>query len=191
MSGAASIDKGSDESMSDPVTAARLRLLVVHGPNLNTLGKREPEIYGTTTLEQINERLSAHADELGCDIAAFQSNSEGALIDFLQAEAPSSAGIVINAGGLTHTSVALRDAVAGTELPAVEVHLSHIYAREPFRHTSLLAPVCRGLITGLGWRGYLYAFDALVARLREEHAQRRKPLPLTTGATEHTGGIPL
>src|SRR5262245_20300770 len=177
--------------MNDPATTARLRLLVVHGPNLNTLGKREPEIYGTTTLAEINERLAARADELGCEVAVFQSNSEGALIDFLQAEAPSSAGIVINAGSLTHTSIALRDAVAGTSLPAIEVHISHIYAREPFRHTSLLAPVCRGLVTGLGWRGYLYALDALIARLREEGARRWKPLPLATGNTENAGGIPL
>ena len=153
-------------SMSE-TTARRLRILALHGPNLNTLGTREPEIYGTMTLDEINSRIAERAGELGCDLAAFQSNHEGALIDFLQAEAPAAQGIIINPGGLTHTSVALRDALAGTGLPVVEVHLSNIYGREPFRHTSLLAPICLGQITGLGWRGYLYALDALVARLAQ------------------------
>ena len=153
-------------SMSE-TTARRLRILALHGPNLNTLGTREPEVYGTMTLAEINTRIAERAAELGCDVAAFQSNHEGALIDFLQAEASAAQGIVINPGGLTHTSVALRDALAGTGLPVVEVHLSNIYGREPFRHTSLLAPICLGQITGLGWRGYLYALDALVARLAQ------------------------
>ena len=153
-------------SMSE-TTARRLRILALHGPNLNTLGTREPEVYGTMTLAEINTRIAERAAELGCDVAAFQSNHEGALIDFLQAEASAAQGIVINPGGLTHTSVALRDALAGTGLPVVEVHLSNIYGREPFRHTSLLAPICVGQITGLGWRGYLYALDALVARLAQ------------------------
>ena len=153
-------------SMSE-TTARRLRILALHGPNLNTLGTREPEVYGTMTLAEINTRIAERAAELGCDVAAFQSNHEGALIDFLQAEASAAQGIVINPGGLTHTSVALRDALAGTGLPVVDVHLTNIYGREPFRHTSLLAPICVGQITGLGWRGYLYALDALVARLAQ------------------------
>jgi len=146
------------------IGVTRLHILVMHGPNLNTLGKREPGLYGRMTLAQINERIVSYAAERNCEITIFQSNHEGALIDFLQQEAAESAGIVINPGGLAHTSVSLRDAVAGTGKPTVEVHLSNIYAREPFRHSSLLAPVCRGHISGLGWRGYLYALDAIITK---------------------------
>lgn len=149
--------------MSDAQTGQHPKVLVVHGPNLNMLGQREPQIYGTMTLAEINARLVARAQALGAEVGAFQSNAEGALIDFLQAEAAAAVGIIINAGGLTHTSVSLRDAVAGTGKPTIEVHLSNIYAREPFRHTSLIAPVCRGQICGLGWHGYLFALEVLLA----------------------------
>ncbi|MEO7001684.1 MAG: type II 3-dehydroquinate dehydratase [Ktedonobacterales bacterium] len=149
-------------------SSSAIRILLAHGPNLNTLGQREPAIYGRMTLAEINERVSERAAELGCAITAFQSNHEGALIDFLQAESAIAHGLIINPGGLTHTSVSLRDAVAATGLPAIEVHLSNIYAREEFRHRSLLAPVCRGQISGLGWRGYLFALESLATLLREE-----------------------
>lgn len=143
------------------------RVLIIHGPNLNALGWRQPEIYGRLSLDEINRRLRERGAELGYAVVTFQSNHEGALIDFLQAEARDSLGIVINPGGLTHTSVSLRDAVAATDRPAIEVHLSNIHAREAFRHTSLLAPICRGQIAGLGWRGYLYALEALIAAEQE------------------------
>ncbi len=143
------------------------KILVLHGPNLNMLGTREPEIYGRTTLEQINDQLRGKAKSLGSEVEAYQSNSEGELIDIIQKKGAASDGLIVNLGAYTHYSLALRDAIAGLAKPVIEVHISNIYAREPFRHTSVTAPVCRGLITGLGWRGYVLALEALVGLLQE------------------------
>ena len=140
-------------------------VLVLHGPNLNLLGTRETDVYGTATLDSIVARLRSLGEELGVAVDSFQSNSEGALVDAIQAAAGNAAAIVINPAAYTHTSVALRDALAAVGLPAVEVHLSNIHAREGFRHESLTAPVCRGVIAGFGPDGYLLALRAVAALL--------------------------
>lgn len=141
--------------------AAQPVILVIHGPNLNLLGTREPHIYGQTTLRQIDDDLRTRGQMLGLAVETFQSNHEGALIDCVQQAHGKAAGLVVNAGGLTHTSVSLRDAVAAVKLPAIEVHLSNLYTREEFRHHSFLAPVCLGQIAGLGAIGYRLALEAL------------------------------
>src|SRR3990170_2320691 len=147
-----------------------VRILLINGPNLNTLGRRQPEIYGSTTLQQIEERVGARAGELGVEIEAFQSNVEGDIIDFLQRRAGEAAGAIINPGAFSHYSLALRDAFEATGLPFIEVHISNIHAREEFRHHSVLADLAIGQVSGLGWRGYLAALEALVEILKERKA---------------------
>ena len=144
-----------------------MRLLLINGPNLNTLGTREPDVYGNVTLPEIEARVREKAGALNVEVRAFQSNSEGALIDFIQAEAPDAAGIIINPGALTHYSFALRDALAASGLPAIEVHISNIYGREHFRRRSVTAACCWGIVAGLGWRGYVAALESLAGMIAE------------------------
>lgn len=142
-------------------------ILVLHGPNLNLLGEREPEVYGRVTLAEIDHRLAELGQQLGLEVRSFQANSEGALIDALHQARAWAQGVIFNPGGYTHTSVALRDAVAGIGLPVIEVHLSNVHAREEFRRLSMIAPVCVGSIAGFGWRSYLLALRALAHLLAE------------------------
>lgn len=136
-------------------------ILIMHGPNLNLLGLREPEVYGSQTLDEINQHLQAYAGEQGIRLRTVQSNHEGALIDALQDAMTWADGVVFNPGAYTHTSYALRDAIAALDVPVVEVHMSNVHAREVFRHRSLLAPVCLGQVVGFGWRSYLLGIQAL------------------------------
>jgi 3-dehydroquinate dehydratase-2 len=143
------------------------RVLVIHGPNLNLLGSREPAIYGNTTLEEINADLTQAAKEWGADVEFFQSNHEGALVDRIQEAQSWADGILINPGGLTHTSVILRDALVATELPIVEVHLSNVFAREEFRRHSFISAITLGVISGFGPTGYGLGLNALLEHLED------------------------
>lgn len=149
-----------------------LSVLVLHGPNLNLLGKREPGIYGYVTLEAINQLLQQEADSLGVEVSTIQSNHEGVLIDAIHAAPMRHDGILINAGAYTHTSIALRDAIAAVAIPTVEVHLSNIYRRESFRHHSYIAPVSIGQISGFGAESYRLGLQALVYHLRLVASQK-------------------
>ncbi len=143
-----------------------MKILVINGPNLNMLGKRSKSTYGSKTLSALDALLKKQAESLGVDVLTFQSNSEGKLIDFIQAHSSESDGIVINPGALTHYSFSLRDALADSGLPFIEVHLSNIYAREGWRVESVTAPIAKGQIGGLGWRGYVAALRTLVGELK-------------------------
>ncbi|WP_120635445.1 type II 3-dehydroquinate dehydratase [Ruegeria sp. EL01] len=140
-------------------------VLVLNGPNLNLLGTRQPEVYGATTLGMIEDRCTKHGASVGLNVSHLQSNHEGVLIDAIHAARGVQDGLIVNAGALTHTSIALMDAFASVELPVVEVHLSNIHAREAFRHSSYIAPVALGQICGFGAQGYIFALDALAAHL--------------------------
>ena len=140
-------------------------VLVLNGPNLNLLGTRQPDIYGSTTLSDVEAMCTAHGDAKGVAVTCIQSNHEGALVDAIQGAKGTHDGIVLNAGAYTHTSIALHDAIAGTQMPVVELHLSNIHAREPFRHHSYIAPVAIGMICGFGAPGYTLAMDALLEHL--------------------------
>jgi 3-dehydroquinate dehydratase II len=139
-----------------------MKILVLHGPNLNLLGTREPEVYGSLTLEEINAKLVELGKSLGADVKCLQSNHEGVLIDALHDARAWADGVVFNPGGYTHTSVALRDAIAAIGIPVVEVHLSNVNAREEFRHHSLVSAVCKGKVVGFGWKSYALGLRAIL-----------------------------
>ncbi len=145
-----------------------MKILVIHGPNLNLLGKREPDVYGVLTLDDVNKAVQQKADRLGVKVVFYQSNHEGFLIDFIHDQYEHADGIIINPGALTHYSYALRDAIAGVDLPTLEVHLSDIHNRESFRHTSVIKEICIDQISGKGVNSYLIGMEKLVAELNKK-----------------------
>lgn len=143
-----------------------MKILILHGPNLNLLGTREPEVYGSMTLDEINNKLIELGRELGAEVKCLQSNHEGALIDALHDARTWAGGVVFNPGAYTHTSIALRDAISAIQIPVIEVHLSNVYAREEFRHVSMISAVCRGKVAGFGWRSYELGLRGLAGMIR-------------------------
>ena len=143
-----------------------MKLLVVNGPNLNMLGKREASYYGVKTLADIEDLVTEKARDLDVDVEFFQSNHEGAIVDYLQKAAQDAEGVIINAGALTHYGISMRDALTDSRLPIIEIHLSNIHAREEFRHHSVIADIAIGQIAGLGWQGYVFALEYLVSHLK-------------------------
>ena len=144
-----------------------MKVLVVHGPNLNMLGKRDVALYGSQTLDEVNDLIRKRAGELNVDVETCQANGEGAIIDFLQAKASSADAIMINPGAFAHYSYAIRDALQDTGKPVAEVHLSNVYAREEWRHKLVMSPIARGVVSGFGWRGYVAALEMLAGLHRE------------------------
>ena len=144
----------------------KMKILLLNGPNLNMLGTREPEIYGHDTLDDVVDRVKERAAQLGAEVLELHSNHEGALVDFIQTHQSTADALIINPGAFGHYSYAIRDAISGSRLPAYEVHISNVHARESFRETMVLSAVCKGVITGFGWRGYLYALEAAVEAIK-------------------------
>jgi 3-dehydroquinate dehydratase-2 len=153
--------------------APRLKVLVIHGPNLNLLGRREPQIYGRTTLDQINTRLGELAKEIGVDLIAMQSNSEGAIVDAFHKHIDDVDGALINGAGLTFSSVSIHDAIKAMPFPVIEVHISNLATRDEIHQRSILTPAVRGAVMGLGWRSYTAALRSLAEIVREERAAKR------------------
>ena len=166
---------GSDAAAPRPAAQqpARLRILVVHGPNLNLLGRREPQIYGTTTLDQINTRLASLAKEIDIELVTMQSNSEGAIVDFFQKHMDQADGAIINAAGLTFSSISIHDVIKAMPFPVIEVHISNLATRDELHRHSVVTPAVRGSVMGLGWRSYTAALRAVAEIVREEKAGKR------------------
>ena len=161
------------EAGLDAQQAPRLRMLVVHGPNLNLLGRREPQIYGTTTLAQVNERLVSLGNEINVEVITIQSNSEGVLVDAFQAHMDDVDGALINGAGLTFSSVSLHDVIKAMPFPVIEVHISNLGTRDEIHRNSILTPAVRGAVMGLGWRSYTAALRSLAELVREEKSAKR------------------